>query len=155
MQQRIKIRAIETFLFTKADPGILGTTYELKPVIKVQNKNIKNKGSNSSLSKNAQDRAAKEKALKNLYEESSPKETSPINRSSISHLCQLTMPTPPLLKPPEIIHDLGPPLHYFYPSQEVMQIMIRKAYYTNNMNELDNQMDSAYQNAEKEFDLLE
>jgi hypothetical protein len=155
MQQSIKVKAIETFLFTKAEPGILGTTYELKPAIKVQNKNIKNQGPNSSLSKNAQDRAAKEKALKNLSEENSSKETPPINQSSISHLCQLSMPTPPLLKPPEIIHDLGPPLHYFTPNQEIMQILIRKAYYTNNMNELDNQIDSAYQNAEKEFDLLE
>lgn len=155
MQDTIKVKAIETFLFTKAEPGIIGMNYDSKPALKIQQKNIKNQNANNTTFHNFRSTGVRGANFNQSFGEASFKEIPSLAPTTISHLCHLSMAPPPLLRPIEGMHDVGPPLHYFAPSQEVLQILIRKAYSTKNMNDLNFQIEKAFQAAEKEIDVLE
>jgi hypothetical protein len=118
-QDTIKVKAIETFLFTKAEPGIIGMNYDSKPALKIQQKNIKNLSANNTTFQNFRSTGTRGANFNQSFGETSFKEIPSLGPSSISHLCHLSMSAPPLLKPIETMHDTGPPLHYFAPSQEV------------------------------------
>lgn len=126
VSKKARVKVIERFLFANAEPGILGLNFETKAAVKVVGKKQIVGGNSASVLLNSQ-KKPKIEFLKAESHPGSTKEQSAVFKTSISKLCQLQCPPPPVLKPLAQFINENPPILYFTPTKEIMQILIRKA----------------------------
>jgi hypothetical protein len=151
---KFRIKIIERLLFTNAEPGILGLNFESKQAIKIVGKKQIAGGKSASVLLNSQ-KKAKIEFLKADSHQGGTKERSAILKTSISKLWNLQCPLPPALKPIAQFINENPPILYFTPTQEVIQILIRKAWNYQSLLEIEEQLEQATKSVNSEFDSFE
>ena len=154
-EEEIKMKSLEIFLFSNWEPGILGLNYETKIVTKKDQKiKIANTPKNTKLGNYKYPGKSTIFSSKKKIDEVPNLETSMDRRSSIISMWKLTSPTPPVLKPVNVLMQYIPPMHFFTPNKEVLQMLIRKAWVSKLQN-LEVEYINAFQSGEKLVNLIE
>ena len=151
-EAEIRMKSFEIFLFSEGETGVLGDNYETNSPVKSTIKTNKNVKLNTY---KYPGKLVVPVDRKQFGGQKSIEEIPQPRRSSISTLCTLKNPPPPILRQIKYNDNIDYPMFVFTPNQELMQILIRKSMGVKKVSSLEAKLSNAFQMGERIVNILE